>query len=162
MGQRHSIANRIEEEISRRDRNEDWRLILQLSNELPISDLNRKIVGENTLLNYVILKQPVYQYGWPDLTPDQVFEIRKEIITNLIDRGAVVSDSLGDTWHTLKRYRTMYGDPDLDYEKSLELLSYAMERQLDRSLRLISRTGRRRIFRDRNLPLEIEELILEF
>jgi len=162
MGQRHSIANQIEEEISRRDRNEDWRLILQLSNELPISDLNRKIVGENTLLNYVILKQPVYQYGWPNLTPDQVFEIRKEIITNLIDRGAVVSDSLGDTWHTLKRYRTMYGDPDLDYEKSLELLSYAMERQLDRSLRLISRTGRRRIFRDRNLPLEIEKLILEF
>lgn len=162
MGQRHSIANQIEEEISRRDRNEDWRLILQLSNELPISDLNRKIVGENTLLNYVILKQPVYQYGWPNLTPDQVFEIRKEIITNLIDRGAVVSDSLGDTWHTLKRYRTMYGDPDLDYEKSLELLSYAMERQLDRSLRLISRSGRRRIFRDRNLPLEIEELILEF
>jgi len=162
MGQRHSIANQIEEEISRRDRNEDWRLILQLSNELPISDLNRKIVGENTLLNYVILKQPVYQYGWPNLTPDQVFEIRKEIITNLIDRGAVVSDSLGDTWHTLKRYRTMYGDPDLDYEKSLELLSYAMERQLDRSLRLISRSGRRRIFRDRNLPLEIEKLILEF
>lgn len=162
MGQRHSIANQIEEEISRRDRSEDWRLILQLSNELPISDLNRKIVGENTLLNYVILKQPVYQYGWPNLTPDQVFEIRKEIITNLIDRGAVVSDSLGDTWHTLKRYRTMYGDPDLDYEKSLELLSYAMERQLDRSLRLISRSGRRRIFRDRNLPLEIEKLILEF
>ena len=162
MGQRHTIANQIEEEISRRDRNEDWRLILQLSNELPISDLNRKIVGENTLLNYVILKQPVYQYGWPNLTPDQVFEIRKEIITNLIDRGAVVSDSLGDTWHTLKRYRKMYGDPDLDYEKSLELISYAMERQLDRSLRLISRTGRRRIFRDRNLPLDIEELILEF
>lgn len=162
MGQRHSIANQIEEEISRRDRNEDWRLILELSNELPISDLNRKIVGENTLLNYVILKQPVYQYGWPNLTPDQVFEIRKEIITNLIDRGAIVSDSLGDTWHTLKRYRTMYGDPDLDYEKSMELISYAMERQLDRSLRLISRTGRRRIFRDRNLPLDIEELILEF
>ena len=162
MGQRHSIANQIKEEISRRDRSEDWRLILQLSNELPISDLNRKIVGENTLLDYVILKQPVYQHGWPDLTPDQVFEIRKEIITNLIDRGAVVSDSIGDTWHMLKRYRTMYGDPYLDYEKSMELISYAMERQLDRSLRLISRTGRRRIFRDRNLPHDIEKLILEF
>ena len=162
MGQRHSIANQIQEEILRRDRNEDWRLILELSNELPISDLNRKIVGENTLLNYVILKQPVYQHGWPNLTPDQVFEIRKEIITTLIDRGAVVSDSLGDTWHMLKRSITMYGDPYLDYEKSMELISYTMERQLDRSLRLISRSGRREIFRDRNLPLEIEKLILEF
>ena len=53
----------IQEEILRRDRNEDWRLILELSNELPISDLNRKIVGEYTLLNYVVLKQPVYQHG---------------------------------------------------------------------------------------------------
>ncbi len=162
MGQRHSIANQIQEEILRRDRNEDWRLILELSNELPISDLNRKIVGEYTLLNYVVLKQPVYQHGWPNLTPDQVFEIRKEIITTLIDRGAVVSDSLGDAWHMLKRYRKMYGDSDLDYEKSMELISYAMDRQLDRSLRLISRSGRREIFRDRNLPLEIEKLILEF
>ncbi len=162
MGQRHSIANQIQEEILRRDRNEDWRLILELSNELPISDLNRKIVGEYTLLNYVVLKQPVYQHGWPNLTPDQVFEIRKEIITTLIDRGAVVSDSLGDTWHMLKRSITMYGDPYLDYEKSMELISYTMERQLDRSLRLISRSGRREIFRDRNLPLEIEKLILEF